>query len=774
MSKSSTRSRHTLQALTLLGAVGGALGLTGCTGDDMPPMAEDVYGPLGSIRPDATDEQVETFERGEAIAKRRFTPEEGLGPLVNVTFCGACHEKPVFGGAAGHYRDFYLTATELPDGGVLAGAHGGVLTAYGIAGEKTRPGLQEGVNVITHRNPIPFFGIGLLAELPESAILAHADPDDKDGDGISGRPNYDRGFVGRFGRKAQTVSIEGFIRGPLNNHLGITSNPLTEEEKARLPVRSDTASASTSGTKPRQAAAPDEPLTDKDDAPDPELKSDELFDLVSWAMLLAAPEPAPLTPAAKAGRASFEATGCADCHVPALEGPRGMIPAYSDLLLHDMGEELADRLEMGVATGSEYRTTPLWGITAVGPYLHDGRADTLDQAIRLHGGEGEASRDAYLALSEAERGELIEFLDSLGGLDQRSDGLLPPDSPIPEPGEPGAPFGLNSEEDRALWLRGRAFFDRDIPIGDGLGPYFNGDSCRGCHFDPVIGGAGPMDVNVMRHGTRDANDDFVNPEYGTILAKLSTPGLPRREATAAHNTFEPRQSPTAFGIGLIETIDEDDIKALADPDDLNDDGIRGVAHVLSDGRLGRFSWKGGVPSVAEFARDALSNEIGLTVPDVDGLTFGFTSDEDDIADPEVSREDHDALIFFLAHLEAPAPSHEVPGGIELFEEVGCDSCHIPELPGADGPVPLFSDLLLHDVAAADYFGVPDGIADARMFRTPPLWGIRSTAPFMHDGAAETIEAAILAHDGEAAAIRDAFEALPAADRELLLEFLGSL
>jgi len=766
MSKTMVSSARPLQTLALLGVVG----LAGCSSDNTPPLAEDVYGPLGSVRPDSTDKERETFERGEDLAKRRFTLEEGLGPLVNVTFCGACHEKPVFGGSAGRYRDFYLTATELPDGGVVAGAHGGVLTSYDLTGATPRPGLQEGVNLITNRNPIPFFGIGLLAEIPESSILAYADPDDEDGDGISGRPNYDGGFVGRFGRKAQTVNIEGFIRGPLNNHLGITSDPLTEEEKARLPVRSDTASA----TQTRQAAAPDEPLTDNDDAPDPELKSSELFDLVSWVMLLAAPEPAPLTPAAKAGREHFEAAGCTDCHVPALEGPRGMIPAYSDLLLHDMGEELADHLEMGIATGSEYRTTPLWGICAVGPYLHDGRADTIDQAITMHAGEGEPSRDAYLALSNAERGELINFLDSLGGLEERTEGLLPPGSPIPAPGEPGAPFGLTSDEERGLWLSGRAFFDRDIPIDGGLGPYFNGDSCRACHFDPVIGGAGPIDVNVVRHGTRDANDDFQEPDYGTILAKLSTPGLPRREATSAHNTFEPRQTPTTLGIGLIETIADDDIKALADPDDLNHDGIHGVAHTLSDGRLGRFGWKGGIPSVAEFVRDALSNEIGLTVPPVDGLSFGFLSDDDEIADPEVSREDHDALIFYLEHLESPVPSHEVPGGLELFEEIGCDSCHIPDLPGSLGPVPLFSDLLLHDVSGADYFGVPDGLADARMFKTPALWGIGSTAPFMHDGAAGTIEAAILAHDGEAAAVRDAFDDLPGADRELLLEFLGSL
>ncbi len=747
----------------------GAVGLAGCPGDD-PPLAENVYGPLGSIRPDASDEQREAFERGELVARRRFSPEEGLGPLVNVTFCGACHEKPVFGGSAGHYRDFFMTATKLDDGGVLAGPHGGVVTAYGIHGEKARPDLEPGINVISLRNPIPFFGIGLLAELPEASILANADPDDKDGDGISGRPNYDRGFVGRFGRKAQTVSIEGFIRGPLNNHVGITSNPLSEEEKARLPVRSDSASAIT----PRQAAAPDEPLTDEDGVADPELDHNDLFDLVSWAMLLAAPEPLPLTASANEGLQNFTASGCADCHIPALEGPRGMLPAYTDLLLHNMGDELADGLVMGVATGDEFRTTPLWGISAVGPYLHDGRADTLSDAIEMHSGEGSASRDAYLELGETERADLIEFLNSLGGFDQRTEGLLPPDAAIPGDSEAGGPFGLQSEAERELWLRGRAFFDRDIPISDGLGPYFNGDSCRACHFDPVIGGAGPMGVNVMRHGIREANDDFTAPEYGTILAKLALPGLPRREATSAHNTFEPRQTPTTLGLGLIETIADDDIVALADPEDLDNDGIRGIAHILGDGRLGRFGWKAGVPSVAEFARDALSNEVGLTVPVVDGLTFGFLSDADEISDPEISLADHDALIFYLEHLAAPQPTAAVPGGLNIFEEVGCATCHVPELPGSGGPVPLFSDLLLHDVAAGDYFGVPDGLANERMFRTPPLWGIGSTAPFMHDGAAATIEASILAHDGEAAAVRDAFETLPIDERELLLDFLGKL
>ena len=94
--------------------------------------------------------------------------------------------------------------------------------------------VEEPANTFALRNPIPFFGIGLLAELPEESILRYADPDDANGDGISGRPNYDRGFVGRFGSKAQTVSIEGFVRGPIFNHLGLTSNPLSDEKRAVL------------------------------------------------------------------------------------------------------------------------------------------------------------------------------------------------------------------------------------------------------------------------------------------------------------------------------------------------------------------------------------------------------------------------------------------------------------------------------------------------------------------------------------------------------------
>lgn len=763
-----------------------ALSSTGCPGpgEPEPKLAEDIYGPLGAVLPTADEEQLASFERGLAVATRRFAPDEGLGPLVNVSFCASCHEKPVFGGSSPRYRDFFLTGTELDDGSFIPGGHGGVLTSYGVNGGPTRPSVDEDINVIAHRNAIPFFGVGLIAELDEGAILANADEDDANDDGISGRPNYDRGFVGRFGRKSQTVSIEGFIRGPLNNHLGVTSDPLTDEQKNALPVPSAAPAQSQAGVLGfRQAAAPEEPLTDDDDIPDPELSSEDLFDLVSFTMLLAAPEPEDLSDNAQGrlGLELFGQVGCDDCHVATLEGPRGLIPLYSDLLLHDLGDELADGIPQGIATGNEFRTQPLWGVVAVAPYLHDGRADTLDEAIRWHGGEAEKSRDGYEALSQPDQDAVIEFLSSLGGRDQVSPGLLPPGAGVPDPDEPGCPQPqiLANPTQLSVWTAGRALFDESVEVDAGLGPVFNGDGCRACHFDPIVGGAGPIDVNVMRHGTIDAMNEFTAPAYGTILHKLAIPGVERPEQTADQNIFEARQTPSILGLGLIEGVAEDDILALADPDDLDGDGIRGVAHIMGDGQLGRFGWKAQVPSLREFSRDALGAEVGLTVPDEPGFGFGAQTDNDGVADPEVDSEYIDTLTAFMAGLAAPVPSTELSPaladqGLAVFEDIGCDGCHVVELPGADGPVRAFSDFLLHVVAPDGALGIVDGQAEQLMFRTAPLWGLRFSAPYMHDGAATTIDAAIMSHAAEADAVRLAYEGLSQDQKDLLLGFLAAL
>lgn len=753
-----------------------------------PAPAEGIFAPLGSIQPRADDDQRATFERGRKVAERRFAPEEGLGPTYNVVACAACHEKPVTGGGGGHYRDFLLDGSMQRDGSFIPLGKNGVQDQFSLHTPVREPTPPE-VNHTATRNPIPFFGVGLLAEIDEQEILRHADPDDADADGISGRPNYDRGYVGRFGVKAQTVSIEKFIRGPLFNHLGITTDPLTDEQKAALPVPSAADLEGDAGAEAMwrklfitvaraQVAAPDGPTRDDDGVPDPEMSTDDLYDLVSFAMLLAAPEPSKATPETERGRAHFERVGCAACHVPALAGPKGLVPAFTDLLLHDMGEELADGIVMGDATGDEFRTAPLWGVSAIGPYLHDGRADTLDEAILAHGGEAQRASDAYRALKQAERGELLAFLRSLGGDNQTSAGLLAPDAPLLPDDALGAPRATLDDEERARFLRGRALFDRDHGESMGLGPRFNGDSCRACHFDPVIGGGGPLDVNVTRQGLVDDLGHFNAPAMGTMAHRHQTEGL-RPPIDPDATLFELRQTSPLFGLGLIDQIAEDAIAENADPNDDDHDGVSGRAHWVTHDRLGRFGWKADVPSLLDFARDALSTELGLTLPADDESRFGVLTDDDGVADPEVSDAELSDLLYFMRELAPPARVHadraQEARGEALFAEVGCAACHVPELATETGDaVTLYSDLLLHDVAEAAYVGIAAGNASPRELRTPPLWGLRDSAPYMHDGAAGSIEQAIAQHAAEAESARGRFEQLAAGARGDLLAFLSSL
>ncbi|MBI4586381.1 MAG: hypothetical protein HY717_20420 [Planctomycetes bacterium] len=356
----------------------------------------------------------------------------------------------------------------------------------------------------------------------------------------------------------------------------------------------------------------------------------------------------------------------------------------------------------------------------------------------------------------------------------------PPFPPLPPAGSAGGPDRELTPEEAASWRRGRAFFNRPATLAQGLGPLFNGDSCRGCHLDPVIGGAGGLDVNVLRFARVDENGEVSQVPGGPAVSRQCIQSFSREEMPEEANVIEPRQTPTVFGLGLIDRVPEAALLANADPADLDGDGISGRARTVN-GKVGRFGHKCGVPGLADFAADALMNELGLTVDPVHS-PFAGVSDADGAADPEVSGQDFADLVFYMSHLappqrrlpDDPAGLDRVQGGEQAFLTAGCARCHVPELAGEAGPVRAYSNFLLHQVAdpARRYVNEP-GVEPGE-FRTAPLWGLRDTPPYLHDGSAETVREAILKHRGEAEAARQAFQALSSGQQQQVEEFLLSL
>ena len=242
-------------------------------------------------------------------------------------------------------------------------------------------------------------GFGLLDAVPDSAILACADPADRDHDGISGRPNrFFDGRLGRFGRKALVPTLAEFNEGAFVAEQGVTTPAVPDE-----------------GTVGGQPIPPGvDPLSE------PELDAQSLAFVNAFVRFLAPPAPPKLKGEAKRGRALFSKIGCAGCHVPRFKTSSSdvkalahrEVEAYTDLLLHDMGKELAD-ICLGLAGPSEFRTEPLMGLRFSEKFLHDGRASSIEEAIRLHGGEAAASRDRFAALPAKDRAALLAFLKAL-------------------------------------------------------------------------------------------------------------------------------------------------------------------------------------------------------------------------------------------------------------------------------------------------------------------------------------------------------------------------
>ena len=361
--------------------------------------------------------------------------------------------------------------------------------------------------------------------------------------------------------------------------------------------------------------------------------------------------------------------------------------------------------------------------------------------------------------------------------------LVDDSTPVPTPGSEGGPTTALTASELAQWVRGRRVFDRDFHQTDGLGsPEFNGDSCRGCHQDPVIGGGSGLDLNVSRFASDNGGaGPFMNLPGGQLnhrFRRIDAPG--REDPPAAADVFEQRQAPSILGLGLIELVPEANILANADPTDANGDGIFGYARFIDINgvmELGRFGWKCDIPTLSDFARDAMGAELGITVPDVT-RGFGFAADTDGVPDPEITTGELEDLTFFMANLAPPprggSTSPVVAQGEKLFTMMGCDLCHTPSLMSTAGPISPYSNFLLHDVQSPGFRGMESPDAPSGFYRTPPLWGISRTAPYWHDGSAETLFDAITLHAGEASNARSVFFSLDGGERDALLAFLNDL
>lgn len=378
----------------------------------------DTFEPALPADQDLLDGPVEGLTASENIRFLRgdvafndviFTPETGLGPLFVANSCGTCHP----GDGKGHP---FTTLTRF-------GQYDGTGNQYMHMGgpqlqNRAIPGfepeqLPAGVG-FSRLTPPASTGLGYIDAVSDAEILSYADPDDVDGDGISGVPNWitmkaylrvrpgaviENGkYIGRFGKKAAAYDLDQQTSQAYNEDIGITSVYESLDTHSGL----DT---------------------------DPEITEQTIQDVVFYLRTLKAPIPRNSHQAdIVSGKELFMAIGCGKCHRPQMTTGNSPIAAlsnktfypYTDLLLHDMGPGLDDGYTEGSAKTSEWRTPPLWGLGLAkfsqgGRYflLHDGRAGSIEQAILLHGGEGKKSRDTFNELTETDKSKLVRFLESL-------------------------------------------------------------------------------------------------------------------------------------------------------------------------------------------------------------------------------------------------------------------------------------------------------------------------------------------------------------------------
>lgn len=340
----------------------------------------------------------------------------------------------------------------------------------------------------------------------------------------------------------------------------------------------------------------------------------------------------------------------------------------------------------------------------------------------------------------------------------------------------------------AQFMAASQVFRTQVSPEKGLGPSFNGRSCYFCHKRPSLGGVSPR--MVTRFGRIDGNGVFdpMDAEGGSALQAIGSPKdcaeiVPPGAITAKRNTV------SMLGDGLIEAIPDQQITDRAAAELVENAAAAGRPNVVtsvSDGlpHVGRFGWKAHRALIIDIVGEAMLNEVGITnalfpvenAPNGDLATLARC---DLVPDPEDTTDVLHQLDMLVRYL-APAPprktSDDIVRGEALFRSIGCTFCHYDGYttssadPILDGKsVPLFSDLLLHDIGTGD--GIVQEDAQGNEFRTAPLWVVRGGQPYLHDGRALTVPDAIMAHGNQALDARNAYAALPPLDQHYVVKFL---